>query len=71
MPTDKTPETVEVEVLPKDWDQQKPARKWQPVDLKSPMTWLLIPPAIIFAFGLVFYMVGVHLQRKYGPPDQE
>jgi len=70
MTTDKTPETVEVEVLPKDWDQ-KPVRKWQAVDLKSPMTWLLIPPAIIFAFGLVFYLVGTHLQQKYGAPDEE
>jgi len=70
MPTDEKDEAVEVEVLPKGWDQ-KPAKVWQPVDLKSPMTWLLIPPAIIFAFGMVFYMVGVHLQQKYGPPDQE
>ena len=57
-------------MLPKDWDQ-KPAKKWQTVNFKSPMTWLLIPPAIVFAFGLVFYMVGVHLQKKYGPSDTE
>ena len=61
---------MEVEVLPKDWDQ-KPAKKWQTVNFKSPMTWLLIPPAIVFAFGLVFYMVGIHLQQKYGSPDKK
>jgi hypothetical protein len=71
MPSDETDEPVVVEVLPKDWDQPKAARKWEAVDLKSPMTWLLIPPAIIFAFGLVLFLVGKKLQALSEPTDPQ
>jgi hypothetical protein len=70
MPTDETDEPVVVEVLPKGWDQTKTPRKWEGVNMKSPMTWLLIPPAILFAFGLILYALGMKLQ-KHAEPDEE
>lgn len=69
MPTEESNDPVDVEVLPQDWDQPKTPRKWEGVNMKSPMTWLLIPPAILFAFGLILFVLGKKLQAAAEPTD--
>ena len=72
MSKDENSEPVVVEVLPKDWDKKPPAnRAMEKVDLSSPLTWLLIPPALLFAFGLVIWAIGMKLQEKAGMLDEE
>jgi hypothetical protein len=72
MTADKKPEPVVVEVLPDGWDEQPPVnRAMRKVDMSSPLTWLLIPPALIFAFGLVLWAVGTELQRRAGMLDDQ
>jgi hypothetical protein len=73
MPKDKNNEPVVVEVLPKDWDKpDRPRnRAMEKVDMSSPLTWLLIPPALIFAFGFLMWAVGMELQRRAGMLDDK
>jgi len=74
MPKDKDSESVVVEVLPKDWDKtpDRPRnRAMEKVDMSSPLTWLLIPPALIFAFGFLMWAIGMRLQAKAGMFDKE
>ena len=66
-------DAVEVEVLPKDWDKpDRPRnRAMEKVDLMSPWTWLMLPPAIIFAFGILIFAIGARLQVKAQMQDEE
>lgn len=70
MAADKKPEPVAVEVLPEGWDQKPPVdRAMRKVDMSSPLTWLLIPPVLLFVCGLLLWVVGTELQRRAGMLD--